>query len=236
MSKAKQRGAISKADILDAAYAMFETEGDEGFSVRKVAAQVGVDPMTVLHHYGSKRELLRAIADRAVTTVVIPPPTEDWREDLRSVGHAYRELALRNPRVFRLHFVFHATGPADHRSSEMVYRAVRRTGRPDHEVAGLGLAFYAFVLGFALAETEGLLKPIDEADEDEIMSLDPADFAETRALVPAFKQLNPNDTFDAALEICLDGLAHGRRAEAAAAPRPRSLSAIAADGGRKPVS
>jgi len=31
---------------------------------------------------------------------------------------------------------------------------MRRAGLPDERAAGLGLAFYAFVLGFALAEAE----------------------------------------------------------------------------------
>ncbi|MGQ0457702.1 MAG: TetR/AcrR family transcriptional regulator [Hyphomicrobium sp.] len=237
-AKAKTRGAISKSDILEAAFALFEAEGDEGFSVRKVAAQVGVDPMTVLHHFGSKRELLRAIADRAVHTVVIPPATDDWRHDLRSMGNAYRELALRNPRVFRLHFLFHATGPADHRAGEIVYRALLRAGRTDQEAAGLGLAFYAFVLGFALAEAEGLLHPIDDADEKELLGLCPEAFPASRALVPCFKTLNPNDTFDSALEICLDGLATSPRRDGAG--RTRTAASLATEAGlsasRKPLN
>ena len=115
--------------------------------------------MTVLHHFGSKDELLRAIADRALATVALPHPSKDWRADLRSVAAAYRDLAQRHPRLFHLHFRFHATGPADHASSEVVYRALRRAGLPDADAAGLGLAFYAFLLGYALAEAEGLLAP-----------------------------------------------------------------------------
>ncbi|MFN0217477.1 MAG: TetR/AcrR family transcriptional regulator [Hyphomicrobium sp.] len=236
MPKVKTRGAISKSDILEAAFTMFEAEGDEGFSVRKVAALVGVDPMTVLHHFGTKRELLRAIADRAVHTVVIPPSTDDWRHDLRSIGAAYRELALRNPRVFRLHFHFHATGPADHRAAEIVYRAMLRAGRPNREAAGLGLAFYAFVLGFALAEAEGLLLPITADDEAELLGLCPEMFPATRALVPAFKQLNPNDTFESAMEICLEGLASSWRrddaSEGSDASHARPLSPISGVDGR----
>ena len=210
MAKGKGRGSISKSDILDAAFALFEAEGHENFSVRKVAAGVNVDPMTVLHHFGSKRELLRAIADRAVSTIVIAPATDDWRKDLKSVGDAYRELAMRYPRVFRLHFEYHGTGPADHKSAEIVYRAILRCGRTEQDAAGLGLAFYAMVLGIAQAETEGLLMPITDVDEKELMALCPDEYRATRSLVPSFKRLNPTDAFDAAIELWLDGLAAGR--------------------------
>jgi len=186
---------------------MLSREGELGFSVRKLGFSIGVDPMTVLHHFGSKEELLRRIADRALATVELPMPGDDWSVDLRNVAVAYRNLAHRHPRVFHLHFRFHATGPADHASSEVVYRALRRAGLSDAEAAGLGLAFYAFILGYALAEAEGLLRPISDQDEAELRSLDPLACPATRALIPAFKALDPDAAFDASVEAFIDGMA-----------------------------
>ena len=175
-TKPRPRGrrGLDRNAILDAAFAMLSQEGESGFSVRKLGLCIGVDPMTVLHHFGSKDELLRAIADRALATVALPHPSNDWRADLRSVAAAYRDLAQRHPRLFHLHFRFHATGPADHASSEVVYRALRRAGLPDADAAGLGLAFYAFLLGYALAEAEGLLRRIGDDDEVELARARPA--------------------------------------------------------------
>ena len=162
--------------------------------------------MTVLHHFGSKDELLRRIADRALATVELPQPSEDWRGDLRNVAAAYRALAHRHPRLFHLHFRFHATGPADHASSEVVYRALRSAGLVDADAAGLGLAFYAFILGYALAEAEGLLRPISDDDEQELRALDPLDCPATLALIPAFKALDRNAAFDASVDAFIDGV------------------------------
>ncbi len=189
---------------------MLSREGEVGFSVRKLGVQIGVDPMTILHHFGSKDKLLRRIADRALATVDVPPPSGDWRTDLRNVATAYRDLAHRHPRLFHLHFRFHATGPADHASSEVVYRALRSTGLPDAEVAGLGLSFYAFILGYALAETEGLLQPISDEDEAELDSLNPLAYPATRALIPAFKTLDRDAAFDASVNAFIDGVSHRR--------------------------
>ena len=212
MAKAKPvqraRRGIDKAVILDAAFAMLAAEGEDGFSIRKLGASVGVDPMTVLHHFQSKNELLRQLADRSLMSVELPPPTSDWQGDLRNVADAYRDLAFRNPRLFHLHFRFHATGPIDHASSEVVYRAMRASGVSDATAAGLGLSFYAFVLGFALAETEGLVRPISENDVKELLALDPETCAATRALVPAFKSLNPDAAFDAAIGAFISGIAN----------------------------
>jgi len=192
--------------ILDAAFDMLSRDGEVGFSVRKLGARIGVDPMTVLHHFGSKDELLRRIADQALATVELPLSSADWRADLRNVAAAHRDLAYRHPRLFNLHFRFHATGPADYASSEVVYRALRSAGLPDTEAAGLGLAFYAFVFGYALAEAQGLLRPISDEDEAELRALDPLACPTTLALIPAFKALDRDAAFDASVDAFIDGV------------------------------
>jgi AcrR family transcriptional regulator len=207
ISRPRGRRGLDRNEILDAAFDMLSCEGEVAFSVRKLGVRIGVDPMTVLHHFGSKDELLRRIADRALATVELPLPSDDWRLDLRKVAAAYRDLAHRHPRVFHLHFRFHATGPADHASSEVVYRALRHAGLPDAEAAGLGLAFYAFILGYALAEAEGLLRPISDEDEEELRALDPLACPATLALIPAFRALDRDAAFDASVDAFVDGVA-----------------------------
>ena len=185
---------------------MLSRGGEADFSVRKLGLRIGIDPMTVLHHFGSKDELLRRIADRALATVELPLPSADWRGDLRNVATAYRDLAHRHPRLFHLHFRFHATGPADHASSEVVYRALQNAGLVDADAAGLGLAFYAFILGYALAEAEGLLRPISNDDEEELRALDPLACPATLALIPAFKALDRDAAFEASVDAFIDGV------------------------------
>jgi AcrR family transcriptional regulator len=208
MTRCSMRGprGLDRTAILDAAFDMLSRDGEVGFSVRKLGASMGVDPMTVLHHFGSKDELLRRIADRAMATVELPLPSADWRADLRKVAVAYRDLAHRHPRIFHLHFRFHATRPADHASSEVVYRALRSAGLPDAEVAALGLGFYAFILSYALAQAEGLLRPMTDDDEAELRALDPQACPATLVLIPALKALDRDAAFDASVDTFIDGV------------------------------
>ncbi len=208
-AKKRPRGrrGIDSNDILNAAFDLLSKEGEEGFSIRKLGAGLGVDPMTVLHHFNSKEELLRQIADKALASVDLPLPSGDWKKDLMAVAQAYRDLARRHPKIFHLHFRFNATGPIDHASSEVVYRAMRATGLSDGVAAGLGLSFYAFVLGFALAETEGLLLPLTPAEEAELSALDPLGYPATRAFIPAFKKLDGQAAFTQAFNIFISGIA-----------------------------
>jgi hypothetical protein len=77
---------------------------------------------------------------------------------------------------------------------------------PKTRAAGLGLAFYAFVLGFALAETEGLLLPVGAEEEAELRALDADAFPATLALIPAFKKLDPDAAFAAAIDAFIAGI------------------------------
>ncbi|MEV6868181.1 TetR family transcriptional regulator [Streptosporangium subroseum] len=59
----------TRAEILRAASAAFATTGFNETSVRAIAATAGVDPSTVLHFFGSKDGLFRAvISDVALAT------------------------------------------------------------------------------------------------------------------------------------------------------------------------
>lgn len=214
---------IDKSTLLDVAFALLAEHGEGGFSVRKLGTKAGVDPMTVLHHFGSRNDLMRQIADRALSSVSLPPPSGDWQSDLRLVAGAYRDLAYRYPRMFHLHFRFHATGPADHVTSEVVYRAMRQAGLADAQAAGIGLAFYAFVLGCGLAETEGLLQPLSKDEEAELRALDPQDCPATLALIPAFKSLDSNKAYMEAVDAFIAGIAvQGAQARSSTGTLPRT--------------
>ena len=205
-SRPRGRRGLDKNAILDAAFDMLSRDGEAGFSVRKLGVEIGVDPMTVLHHFGSKDELLRRIADRALATVELP--------------HAQRGLARRPAQCRRRLPGSRPPAsapvpsalplPRDRARRSCVERGgvprLRSAGLIDAEAAGLGLAFYAFILGYALAEAEGLLRPISDDDEEELRALDPLDCPATLALIPAFKALDRDAAFDASVDAFIDGV------------------------------
>ena len=63
------------------------------------------------------------------------------------------------------------------------------------------------MLGFALAETEGLLVPLSESEEAELAGLDPLGYPATRAFIPAFKKLDADQAFAQAFGAFITGVA-----------------------------
>lgn len=70
---ARPRGPYAKSaqrasDILDAATTVFATHGYQGGSLRDIARQLDLSLTSVVHHFGTKYELLEAVLERADRT------------------------------------------------------------------------------------------------------------------------------------------------------------------------
>ena len=55
---------LAKARVLDAACELFVRDGAAGFSLRRVAGELGVTPMALYRHVKSKDELLEGVLAR----------------------------------------------------------------------------------------------------------------------------------------------------------------------------
>lgn len=96
--------------ILEAAQRLFRTRGVAGVSVRRIAAEVGIAPMTLYGYFGSKNEVLRGVwreffdevfteMDRALGSEQ-PAATR-----LRRAAWLYLDYWLRHPDRYRLVFL-----------------------------------------------------------------------------------------------------------------------------------
>jgi AcrR family transcriptional regulator len=59
-----RRGEARREEIVDAAVELFAARGSRGTSMLEVAKRVGMSHVGVLHHFGTKEELLRAVVAR----------------------------------------------------------------------------------------------------------------------------------------------------------------------------
>jgi len=59
----QQRGVKRRREIVDAAIELFGTNGYAGTGVAAIAKKAGVTPSAVIHHFGTKENLLKAVLD-----------------------------------------------------------------------------------------------------------------------------------------------------------------------------
>ena len=98
--------------IFAAVRALFDQNGVEGISMRRIADKVGITPMAIYKHYPDKDALLNALMldgfaawEARVEKIGAPEPL-DW---LRQMGEAFLDFALSQPRRYEAAFLLKAS-------------------------------------------------------------------------------------------------------------------------------
>lgn len=64
--------------------------------MRKLGAELDVDPMAVYHHVGDKRGLLALVTARTIATMAPPDPAASWDERIRQWATDYWDVVARH--------------------------------------------------------------------------------------------------------------------------------------------
>ncbi|MEU4693607.1 TetR/AcrR family transcriptional regulator C-terminal domain-containing protein [Actinoplanes sp. NPDC023714] len=95
------RAALSRERVLAAAVAIADTEGLKALTMRRLAADLGVEAMSLYHHLPSKDALLDGIVEAVIAEVRAEVPARsgeaDWRTDIRGRFLTARRVMLRHP-------------------------------------------------------------------------------------------------------------------------------------------
>jgi AcrR family transcriptional regulator len=105
MTVARSNGAsptsirIAPSDVVRAAMAILRRDGIPGLTMRRLAADMGVDPAAFYHHFRDKSAIVRAVGRAAVAEIDVPPEQEfqSWRDWMVQVAHNYRAVLLAHP-------------------------------------------------------------------------------------------------------------------------------------------
>ena len=101
MAARGQRRTLSRDRVLAAAVALADADGLDAVTMRLVAAELGVEAMSLYHHVSGKEALLDGLVDRVMAEVdeatAALEPVDDWRETVRMRCLAARGVMLRHP-------------------------------------------------------------------------------------------------------------------------------------------
>lgn len=174
-TRSASRGATRRETILDAAIRLFSKRGFRATGVVALAQEVGLTHVGVLHHFGTKEDLLRAVVARreveeAEAALANPPLT--GLAGLRAVAMRGQQLVA-HPLLPRLYTVLIAENldPGDPLHGYFVerYKRVRATLshcvregqrtqeiRPDVDADRIAAELLSFIVG---TQTQWLLDP-----------------------------------------------------------------------------
>ncbi|MFJ5103710.1 TetR/AcrR family transcriptional regulator [Streptomyces sp. NPDC088554] len=144
---------------------LLDAEGHAKFSMRRLAAELGVTAMSLYWYVDTKDYLLELALDSVFDEVRVPDASTDdetadaatddatdWRVQLRDLAVGYRALLVRHPWVSPLIGKYLNIGPRSMAFSAAVQAVIRRTGLPPHREQGGIAAVFQFVYGFGTVE------------------------------------------------------------------------------------
>ncbi len=107
--KPKGDGYLRRAEILQAAEAIFVRDGYEGATIRKIADEVGLSSTALYMHFRDKNEILSEICEGAIASLLasnteISARPIDSVSRVRMMMESYFQFGLKNPNAYRLVF------------------------------------------------------------------------------------------------------------------------------------
>lgn len=183
-------GVLTAEAIVAIAVDVADHVGLDAVSIRRIAAQLGVPPMSLYKHITSKEHLLDLMANELVGLSLLgPPPAGTWRRQLSVLARRSHATFVEHPWMVAVLARSPRPGPnAMLRGNELV-RAVSGLGLAPSDACGLVDIVDDYVRGHALRiATLSVGRDLDGS----VISSDSAKV--------------PDDGFEAGLRAVLDGV------------------------------
>jgi TetR/AcrR family transcriptional regulator, tetracycline repressor protein len=225
--RAEVRRPLSRDLIVTTAIDLADREGVAGLTMRRLAAELGVEAMSLYRYVTGREDLLEGIVGRLVESVSTDPgghlaPADGWQSYLQWFAHSVRALALEHPLLFPLIATRHPAATwlrPPLRSVAIVeefLNALVHRGVHESQAVAVYRSFTSFLLGHLLLEavtlgavTSPLEEPLNEGEADaptgdEQLELD--DYPTVFRLRDKLSEDHTTAEFEQGLEALLDRL------------------------------
>ena len=205
------RTTLSAELIVTAALGLLDRTGIEQFSVRALAKELGVAPMTLYTYFRGKDELLDAVRDHALGAAALTTAYGGWQHQVRTICRRLRSQILEHPCLTALLQQRPLAGHESAESAESLLRALVEAGFTEENAARAYTTLLGFVVGVTTLEVRLLEENRDPERREkvrEIMSALPADRYPTLVEhTAALRQTVGGDTqFEFGLDLVIAGM------------------------------
>ena len=206
--------ALSRGRILDAALRLVDEEGMGALSMRRLGAELGVNPMSIYHHLPGKGAVISGLVELVFSGMRVRySDGSPWQDQVRAWAETYRDLVRSHPNLV-LEIVSSAAAVTEAvlLVNEPLYAALDEAGLPPAEVVVVADSVVDFVHGFAIAEgAQPPGYPFDRRELLEHLETGAANVLPTmrrvfRALTADEARYDFDRGFDAGLSILLMGI------------------------------
>lgn len=216
----KKREPVTRERAIRMAVELADVGGIESLSMRKLAAELGIEAMSLYHHVTNKDDILDGMLDTVYAEFSTPIAGQDWRTAMRERASSTRAVLARHPWAISIASRT-SPGPATLGHLDAVIGCLRAAGFSMRMTGHAMSVLDSYVQGFAQQEaslpfdasgdisvaTEDIMAQ-QEAMQDAFPNL--ADMAVSLVLQPGYAY---GDEFEFGIELVLDGIAAAHAAE-----------------------
>ncbi|KAA3640226.1 MAG: TetR/AcrR family transcriptional regulator [Armatimonadetes bacterium] len=212
MSQDRKRPTLTRDSVLAAGVALADEIGLADFTIRKLAASLGVGTMTIYHHVPSKEGIIGGMVEIVFGEIQLPSQDEDWKTAIRARCVSVREVLNRHPWAAPLMESGTSPGPNSLRHHDAVLETLRNGGLSIELTAHAYAILDSFVYGFAFEEAmlpatggDGLAEVAEEMASHMVFEDYPylAELTVEHVLKPGY---NFGDSFEFGLDLIIEGL------------------------------
>jgi AcrR family transcriptional regulator len=223
LERLKVREPVSRDRAVRAAIAMADVGGIESVSMRKLAAELGIEAMSLYYHVKNKSDLLDGMLDVVYTEFATPRAGDAWRPAMQERAESTRTVLAQHPWAISIK-ARTSPGPATLGHLDAVIGCFKEAGFSMPLIGHAMSVLDSYVQGFAQQEASLPFDPSGDigaatesiiAQQEQMAEAFPnlADMAARLILRPGYAYGNE---FDFGLALVLDGIAAGHHAESIA--------------------
>ena len=207
----KPKTRLSRDIVVRKAVEIANRDGIHALSMRRLAKDLGVEAMSLYHHFSSKEALLDAMIDVVFTEIVLPPKGK-WRDRLRARATSARAALVRHRWALGLMESRTSPGVATLQHHDGVLGCLRQNGFSIPAAAHAYSLLDSYVYGFVLQQLNLPFNTFEESGEaaQNIMAAVAAgqyphlvELATQHVLLPGYDYA---EEFEIGLEVVLNGL------------------------------
>jgi AcrR family transcriptional regulator len=160
------RTALTRQRIVALALDIIDEDGLEALNMRRLAAEAGVKPMSLYHHFPNKRAILDAVGESIAAAALGASPRDPrWQSRVRQLFMGLHALTEAHPRALPLISAAVVRTPSGRRWMEELMSTLLEAGFSADRAATVYHVLGAYTLGLGYARMLG-----DEVQTTEIVA------------------------------------------------------------------
>ncbi len=215
---------LSRQRVLRQAMSYADEHGIQALSMRRLADDLGVAPMSLYRHVANRDDLVDSLVDQVFDEMAQPPSGNDWKTGLRQRAISARDALLRHRWAIGVMESRSHPGPANLRHHDAMLGTLRSAGFSIAMAAHAFSVLDSYIHGFVLEMSNLPFTPEEAAGVSEAMLQPfPLDEYPNLRLMATEHVMQPGydygHEFEYGLDLILEGLQRAREAAGGAASR-----------------